>query len=314
MLACIFKRECLKTMGDGQTDTTGAPSEQHIIEKVLHVSIRGTLQKFQQGGVQAASWCPQDGKAGEVFGVNDFFDTAPDIGQTAAVLQNALLHEVEVVGVQNGFPVNIGVSISCIPGGESLSTGHRYAFTTLANSTCTTPECIFSSASSNSEGIEWRSKYPNYNATNLDSYGVLQVQGQSYVFVSQYHPVIDLLRTNAEKLNASIDDQPLIDNQWYKVTKQVMNQCCHVLRNKVLSKVSTRDMNDFSVQLHRIGTNDWVDHSIIEEIHSAIPADVDLINQQNPDLKHRSQYISAALNKPYNWTARIRVKYEINTA
>ena len=141
---------------------------------------------------------------------------------------------------------------------------------------------------------------------------MLQVQGQGYVFVSQFHPVIDLLRTNAEKLNASIDDQPLIDNQWYKVTKQVMNQCCHVLRNKVLSKVSTRDMNDFSVQLHRIGSADWVDNSLIEELHTTISAGVDLQNRTDP--KHRANYISAALAKPYSWTARIRVKYEINTA
>jgi hypothetical protein len=29
-----------------------------------------------------------------------------------------------------------------------------------------------------------------------------------------------------EHMNADIDTQPLIDDQWFKVTKQVMSNCC----------------------------------------------------------------------------------------
>lgn len=255
-----------------------------------------------------ASWRPHEGTAAEVFGVHDFFDSAPDIGQATSVLQNALLHEVEVKQVKNDFPINIGVTINCIPGDESIRTGQRYAFTTLAESTNMIPEVVFSSASCNKEGIEWRNQYPNYNATNLDTYGVLDVAGQNYVFVDQAHPVVELLRTNAEKLNASIDSQPLIDNRYYKVTKQVMSQCCQVLRNKVLSKISTRDMNNFCLQLHRIEATDWIDHDLIHEMHTRLH-----VNEHKLGSEARLEHFNSMMQKPYSWTARIRIKYEINT-
>lgn len=282
----------------------------HIRETVLHCNIRGSLQQFHSGGSEGASWSPVAGRAGDVFGVNDFFDTHPDVGQTANVLQNTVLHEVQVLSVQNDFPINLGVTISCIPGDECVKTGTRYALTCLSNSTCTHPETIYSSESSQHEGIEWRQKYPTYNANNLDSTGVLQVVGQPYVFVSQHHPVIDLLRTNADKLNARIDDQPLIDGEWYKVTKQVMGQCCNVLRSKVLNKVSTRDMNDFVVQLHRIGSSDWISKDVMNELQSKLSVEEELHPSTSP--YHKKNIMEKMTSKVYNWTARIKVKYEIN--
>lgn len=80
----------------------------------------------------------------------------------------------------------------------------------------------------------------NYIDVLIDSHGVLNVQGENFVFVSKAHPVIDLLRLNKEILNADIDDQPLIDDQWYKVTKQVMSTCCQQLKVALKTKVLGR--------------------------------------------------------------------------
>lgn len=293
-------------MDDDNTETN---SEQRIIDRTLHVHITGSLHDFASKGVNTASWRPHPGTEADVFGINDFFDSAPDLGQATSVLQNALLHEVEVKQVKNDFPINIGVTINCIPGEESIRTGQRFAFTCLAESTNTIPEVVFSSASCNQEGIEWRNRYPTYNATNLDSHGVLDVAGQNYVFVDQSHPVVDLLRTNAEKLNASIDNQPLIDNRYYKVTKQVMSQCCQVLRSKVLSKISTRDMNNFCLQLHRIEATEWTDSSLFRELHTRLTP-----NEHSFDRDARLRQFTNMTHKPYSWSARIRIRYEINTA
>lgn len=282
-------------------------SEQHIIEKVLHVHINGSINDFDKGGPDAAQWRPLNGKAAEVFGISDLFDSHTDAGQTAAVLQNAVLHEIEVIEVQNDFPCNMAVTISCIPGDESTRHGQRYALTSLAGSHMMSPQKIFSSEQSNHEGIEWRSRYPMYNASNLETQGILQVVGQPYVFVNLNHPVVDLLRTNADKLNASIDNQPLIDNEWYKVTKQVLSQCCQVLRSKILDKVSTRDMNDFTVQLHRPGTSEWINKDLMKEIESKLTVG-DIATKDS-----KARILAHTLSHPRSWSARLRVKYEINT-
>lgn len=276
---------------------------------MLHVQIKGSFESFNAKGFEAASWTPNSGKAGEVFGVHECFDTEPDDAQAASVLQNAVLHEVQVLEVQNQFPVPIGVTLSCIPSDESTKTGAKYALTSLPSSHNSTPRVIFRAEQSNSDSIEWRNKYPSYNGNNLEKNGVLEVTGQNYVFVSQNHPVIELLRSNRDKLTSDIDEQPLIDGEWYKITKPVMTQCCQLLRSKVLSKVSTRDMNDFIVQLHRVGAKDWTSMGINDDLH--VYAE-NMFGCQGSG-KLDAGKIAKVLTQHFSWSARFLVKYEIHT-
>lgn len=43
------------------------------------------------------------------------------------------------------------------------------------------------------------------------------------MFVDCAHPVIALLRNNAELLGSNIDEQQLVQDRWHTVSKQVMN-------------------------------------------------------------------------------------------
>lgn len=53
-------------------------------------------------------------------------------------------------------------------------------------------------------------------------------------------------------LNKDIDEMEKMDNQWYKVTRSIMQEACGRLRRDVLSKMApTQDLNKFSVQLSR---------------------------------------------------------------
>lgn len=280
--------------------------ETHIVTRRLNVHIRGNLAGFQKAGQAAASWAPVNGKAGEVFGVGDVFDTTPDAGTTASVLQNAVLHSVKVIEARNEFPLNLGVSISCIPPEETTKTGHKFAFTSLPRSHTQTPLTVFEADDSTGEGLEWRTSFPAYNANNLESHGVLQVTGQNYVFVNKDHPAVQVLRTNVGKLTSSIDDHPLIDNEWYKITKQVFAHCCGALRTKILNRVSTRDMNDFNVQLHRCNGEDWGNLQATDELFSQIP---DEVYMKGEGAVHKM--LSHMTKQNYSFTARLEVKYQI---
>jgi len=292
-------------------DSTSLPvkaNEQYLVTRRFNVNIRGSLAQFGGSGQEAASWAPINGKVGDVFGISDIFESTPDIGTTAAVLANSVLHRVTVLETKNDFPLNLGVTMACVPSEETTKTGHKYAITTMANTHQPNSTVVFEAEASTNEGISWRSKYPSYNANNLEKEGVLQVSGQPYLFVSQTHPVIDLLRQNASHLNADISQQPLIDGEWYKITKQVMGTCCSTLRTKVLSKVSTRDLNNFSVQIHRIGNKDWTNITAHDEIVSAIPDHI--INQNSEEAI--SAHIQSIMKRQYSFTARIEMQYEVN--
>ena len=179
-----------------------------MLKRRMNVSIRGSLSKFASGGANCASWTPVNGKAGEVFGISDIFDSTPDVGTTAAVLQGAVIHRVRVLETKNEFPLQVGVNISYIPSMEATKTGQRFALTYLAACHNPHPITVFEADASNTENVEWRQRYPQYTAANLDTHGTLQVTGQPYLFVSQSHPVIELLKQNADLLNADIMKQP----------------------------------------------------------------------------------------------------------
>jgi len=186
-----------------------------------------------------------------VFGLSGIFESSPDLGTTTSALQAAVIHRVNILETKNDFPVNIGVSISCIPSMETTRNGQSFAVTCLSSCHNPTQITVFEADASNAECVEWRNRYPQYNASNLKTQGTLQVNGQPYLFVSQTHPVIELLKQNADMLNADISSQPLIDGEWYKLTKQVMSTCCNTLKTKVLNQVSSRDLNNFFVQMER---------------------------------------------------------------
>jgi hypothetical protein len=114
---------------------------------------------------------------------------------------------------------------------------------------------------------------------------------------------------NADLLGSNIDEHQLLDGQWYKVTKQVFATCCNSLRNKVLSRVATRDLNQFSVQLHRLGEQDWAELGDGTELLSDFVHHPDWTADQAKVAE--AKYIETMLKKPCTYAARIEVEYEI---
>ena len=284
-----------------------SPSQTYEITRRCLVTIRGSFAQFGSSGQEAASWTPVNGKVGEVFGISEIIDQGADSGFGSTLLQNAVLNRVTLLESKNYFPLPLGVSISCIPSDESTRTGHKYALTVLANSYNPNPLCLFESEAVCSDGLQWRKEFPQYNATNLDTQGVLNVQGETYVFVSKSHPAIQVLRSNKERLKQNIDDAPLIDGEWYKVARQVMAMCTQQLLQKVLNKVNTRDLNNFTVQLHRIGNKDWTAINAHDEIMSAVPNDIIWSGDQEALTKH----VGKIMATPYSFSARLELTYEV---
>jgi hypothetical protein len=252
-------------------------------------------------------------------------DGATDQASAAALIKTAYLHKVTVLEYLNGFPLPLGVSISCVPSRECTRTGAAYAFSTLPEVTNSTPQVIYQNEASTHESMSWRAQYPEYNVNNLDTHGVLNVQGENFVFVSKAHPVIDLLRINKDILNADIDTQALIDDMWYKVTKQVMSTCCNQLKTKVLNKVGTVDLNQLSVQISRLDGIHWLEMSENDELFSKIPAHLttavprpaegeNVEEWQLLQAKRKEELTTAANNlikKPYSFHARIQIEFEL---
>lgn len=296
-----------------------------IVSRTLACSIRGSLNQFAHAGQEAACWTTQNGRINDILGVTELLDGAVDQASAAALIKTAYLHKVTVLEYQNGFPLPLGVNLSCVPSRECTRTGAAYAFSTLPEVTNSVPHVIYENESNTHESMSWRSQYPEYNVNNLDTHGVLNVQGENFVFVSKAHPVIDLLRINKDILNADIDTQQLIDDTWFKVTKQVMSTCCQQLKTKVLNKgVGTVDLNQLSVQIARLDGIHWLEMTENDELFSKIPThltmpvikgdDMTTEDWQTQQTKRKEELTAAAnslIKKPYSFHARIKIEFEL---
>ena len=221
------------------------------MERTLHVSITNSLGNLALAGPHGGLWKPVDGfqlKLLPIWIPGEAVDASIATNQ----LNCAIIHKVTLVEQQSTFPVPLGVEVNCVPPREVTELGQKYAYTVLPKSNSSTPQTIYEAECLNDEMYEWHKQFPQYPSANLDNYGVIPVNNQPFVFVDCQHPVISLLRHNSHLIGCDIDSQKLIDGQYFKISKQVLQSCCDTLRRKVLSRVTSHNLNTLSVQIHRI--------------------------------------------------------------
>jgi hypothetical protein len=266
-----------------------------ILTRTLHVNITGSLTNLEMAGPSGGTWKLVDGKQIGVFGMGSEVDSQVAINQ----LRTALIHELKVVQDRSTFPVPLGVTINCVPANEMTDLGDRYAYTVLPRSRNAVGQTVYQCDTGSEEGLQWRKDYPKWTAANLETEGVLHVDNNPWVFVHESHPVIALLRHNAGLIGCKIDEQPKIDQEWFKVTRQVLSACCQTLRTKVLSKVTSHDLNLFQVQVKRLNAEAWDDMNDL----AAAQCSTSLTKEE----------ASNFLTTPYSYMARLQIKYEIQT-
>ena len=121
---------------------------------------------------------------------------------------------VKVIEQASTFGVPIGVLINCLPNHEMTASGESFCYTVLPNSVNTVPLELFQASDDCEESLRWKQEYPKYNASNLETEGVMEMSNSSYYFVHENHPAITLLRANKDLLCTDIDKQTKIDNEW----------------------------------------------------------------------------------------------------
>ena len=76
--------------------------------------------------------------------------------------------------------------------------------------------------------------FAEWNTGNIRTHLVGHFDGMPYVLVHKRHPTAAILRLNADIIGANIDDQPLIDGEWHRVTCQVHEMICITLIRQML--------------------------------------------------------------------------------
>ena len=281
-----------------------------IVERMLCVNITGNLANLAMAGPEAAIWSVVSGKEGAAF--SPHLNAEADPVATTNALRAVHLVRATLQEQYSTFPCTLGMTINCVPTSEVTDPGEKYAFTVLPFSRNTTPHDFYTELGADADTSSWRQMYSQWNPTNLETEGVMEVNNQPFVFVNMKHPVVGLLRHNAEMIGCNIDTQPVIDGEWYKLTRQVLSTCCNTLRSKVLSKVQTHDLNMLKVQAHRLDASAWDDlgdGSVALQTFNPqatwTAAELDL---------HKEHHLQQFVTTPYTYTARIKLVYKVPSA
>jgi hypothetical protein len=289
-------------------DASSQPTSQNtVVKRTLCVQITGSLSNLALAGPQAAMWKAVPGKETELFCPSLEGGLNPE--EQVDLIRNGLIRSVSVKEAQSSFPCALGVTISCIPPNEVTDLGDKYAYTVLPNSTITSPQTIYTCDSSIQENAAWRQQYGKWNKQNLEKEGVIDIPNQPFYFVHMSHPAIGLLRHNADMIGCDIEKQPMVDKQWFKISRQVMGECCKTLRSQVLNKVHTQDMNMFSLQLHRLGAETWDD---LGDGTVALQGFAEKAKWTPDEIEmNKEHHLRQFVTKKYQYMARLEIEYEV---
>ena len=280
------------------------------MERTLHINITNSLGNLALAGPHGGIWKPVDGLQTKLFANLDS-DVVDAIAATTQ-LNCAVIHKVTLLEHQSTFPVPLGVDINCVPSREVTELGQKFAYTVLPNCINSNQHTIYEAEILNDEMYAWHKEFPTYTASNLDSEGVVPVNGQPFVFIDCNHPVVSLLRCNSHIIGCDIDSQKKIEGQYFRVSRQVLQCCCDTLRRKVLSKVTSHDLNTLSLQIHRINAEGWEDlqDGTIAMRSFKLKSGLSPEAEEEAQRKHLKKFVST----PYSYMARIKIRYELPSA
>lgn len=95
-----------------------------------------------------------------------------------------------------------------------------------------------------------------------------------------------------------------------QVQKETFTACCNTLKTKVLSKVSTVDLNNFSVEVSPIGTRDWLDIQDGEGALASYQAPAGATREEIA--AGEAKHLEAYCEKRCSYHARFEITFEVN--
>lgn len=289
---------------------TGETGNQTIV-RTLCVHIEGSLTDLAHRGPTAGLWKGVNGRETTLF--HPSLEDSGSGEQNDSIvhsLRNGVIKRMTLKEQQSTFPFILGVDINCVPPVEVTNLGEKWAYTVLPNSTINTPQTVYTCDHATQDNSTWQQLYSQWNNANLETHGVMDVPNQPFLFVHVDHPVIGLLRYNQNLIGCDIDAQPKLEREYLKVSKQVMTTCCQTIREDVLSKMKTRDMNLFTLQVRRLNNTPWdeIDHNTL------LGLKLDRSKSEDEQHMQQTEHIKEYMTKPYQYMARLEIEYEIPTA
>lgn len=171
-------------------------------------------------------------------------------------LKQAILVGMRLQRAESTFPCSLGLTIKGAKGNFYTGDGKQYSYITGANEKSHALNKVVATTNPyiNSDYLRL---FPGMTKDNLRTNGILEVPGENYVLVDQQHPIVEMMNENQDVLNVDIGRAKLIDEKWYKVSKNVSDRCLKELGEELDGNLPIIDLSDFHVSIDRLHGAQW---------------------------------------------------------
>lgn len=177
-------------------------------------------------------------------------------------LSRAMLVDGNVIEVVSDAPTSVNVQIDGMRGNAYTSAGKRTPIwiTPGTHKIHTTPVKIFVPDES-IKSLTVR----DFSATCIEDVREQLVHMKNgFTFTPCTSPVIVVIQHNADRLGFRIEDQPVIDHQYYKIETPIVTRCLETLDQRVFQQIPFCNLSCFSVRLERSDGLAWDDPTNVE--------------------------------------------------
>jgi len=278
--------------------------------RTISINMIDTLMELNFAGAAGGVWKPAEGRHLEVFGTDDNIEPGIDTKENTIKLQNVNIKKAELLQTHSTYPFPLAVNVSCLPKTEILESGEKCTFTLFPRTKNDKTETLFTASDDVVAERAWKQKYSEYNFSNLETHGVMDVKAAPYAFLKDTHPIVDVIRVNPDLIGDEIDRQTKIDGEWYKVSRDVISKCATAIRKEILSKVTTHDLTNFHVTISRPGGQEWTDLDDLNIVRSHTQPKIKK-GMTTTDINDLESFEAERMKTtPFEFNARIKLTYE----
>lgn len=212
------------------------------ITKSLVVSFRGSLNDLASDP-DYATWKISNA---QIFDMEQVVDDEESVKK----LENAILIAARIKKIQSTYPCELIIDIKDIKAKKyDLRDGTKANYVVYPNEVNINLDEVLL-APSKTLNSDYLINHRKYTPNRLLA-DVISFPNKACSWVPKKHPVIQMIHDNAEALQMSLSRRDLVNNEFYIVPNDILDECMKRLREELHEKVPLTDLKNFSVTIAR---------------------------------------------------------------
>lgn len=288
-------------------DSHAKKAEPKTLVRHVLVNIAGNRTTWHTFNKHGALWRVNPERTSSIFSP-DSTEFNLDVSDR---LSRALIKKVTVLESNTNIDEVVSISIDGLPPKEFTSNGDGATLFLTGEGRVTTPQEVFSLSGDTELGLQWMQQFPRHTAENLHREGVMFLQGSTFYFVNEGHPVIHMLRSNEVEFGVQVQQSTQVDGSWYKIDTDTFIFCVKTIRETILHNApSTFNLNTLTVRLAKPDGEQWLQLSP-QHIDSLVPPEVRATQDPVAIQEARVKALDRYVDKPLFVTMRLAFEYAL---